>query len=157
MKINSCTNSKRSGTLTVLIPHVITLYIIRKSLKKYMSIFLKCGVVIMILYTTSSQWSASIFNLTSSVQVDNSDWTFGTNKLYVSIGHPRSVMVKVLDSGIVVSKFELQSRYCVHFQTNTQGKGMDPLFSQLWVKYHHSCSSRRMYLALTNPRRLMFH
>ena len=36
-------------------------------------------------------------------------------------------MVKVLDCGIVVSKFELQSRYYVHFQTNTFGKGMNPL------------------------------
>ena len=28
-------------------------------------------------------------------------------------------MVKVLDCGIVVSEFELQSHYYVHFQTNT--------------------------------------
>ena len=26
-----------------------------------------------------------------------------------------------------VSEFELQSRYCVHFQTIALGKGMDPL------------------------------
>ena len=37
------------------------------------------------------------------------------------------VMVKALDCGIVVRKFELQSSYYVHFQTNTLGKGMDPL------------------------------
>ena len=36
-------------------------------------------------------------------------------------------MLKVLDCGIVVSEFELQSRYYVHFQTNTLGKGMNPL------------------------------
>ena len=36
-------------------------------------------------------------------------------------------MVKVLNGGIVVREFELQSRSYVHFQTNTFGKGMKPL------------------------------
>ena len=40
---------------------------------------------------------------------------------------PRGVMVKAMDCGIVVSEFELQSRYYVHFRTNTLGKGMNPL------------------------------
>ena len=42
-------------------------------------------------------------------------------------GCPRGVMVKALDCGIVVSEFELQSRYYVHFRTNTLGKVMSPL------------------------------
>ena len=42
-------------------------------------------------------------------------------------GGPRGVMVKVMDCGIVVSEFELQSRYYVHFRANTLGKGMNPL------------------------------
>ena len=33
-----------------------------------------------------------------------------------------------MDIGIVVSEFVLQSRYYVHFRTNTLGKGMDPLY-----------------------------
>ena len=37
------------------------------------------------------------------------------------------LMVKVLDCGIVVSKFVLQSRYYVHFRANTLEKGMKPL------------------------------
>ena len=37
------------------------------------------------------------------------------------------VMVKAMDYGIVVSEFVLQSRYYVHFRTNTLGKGMNPL------------------------------
>ena len=37
------------------------------------------------------------------------------------------VMAKTLDFGIVVREFELQSRYYVHFRTNTVGKGMNPL------------------------------
>ena len=37
------------------------------------------------------------------------------------------VMVKALDGRIVVNKFELQSRYYVHFWTNTLGKGVNPL------------------------------
>ena len=37
-------------------------------------------------------------------------------------------MVKAMDCGIVVSEFELQLRYYVHFQANTLGKGMNPFF-----------------------------
>ena len=40
---------------------------------------------------------------------------------------PRGVMVKAMDCGIVVSEFELQLRYYVHFRANTLGKGMNPL------------------------------
>ena len=36
-------------------------------------------------------------------------------------------MVKVLNGAIIVSEFELQLHYYNHFQTNTLGKGMDPL------------------------------
>ena len=43
------------------------------------------------------------------------------------LGCPRGVMVKVMDCGIVVSEFVLQSRYYVHFRANTLGKRMDPL------------------------------
>ena len=42
-------------------------------------------------------------------------------------GCPRDVMVKAMDCGIVVCEFVLQSRYYVHFQANTLGKGMNPL------------------------------
>ena len=42
-------------------------------------------------------------------------------------GCPRGVMVKAMDCGIVVREFVLQSRYYVHFRTNTLGKGMNPL------------------------------
>ena len=46
----------------------------------------------------------------------------------------RGLMVKAIDYGIVVSEFELQSRYYVQFLTNTLGKVWTPLSSQLWVK-----------------------
>ena len=42
-------------------------------------------------------------------------------------GCPCCVMVKVLDCGIVVSKFEFQSYYHVHFWSNTLQKGMNHL------------------------------
>ena len=32
-----------------------------------------------------------------------------------------------MDCGIVVREFTLQSRYYIHFQINTLGKGMNPL------------------------------
>ena len=37
------------------------------------------------------------------------------------------VVANELDCDIVVTKFELQSLYCVHFRTNTLGKGMNYL------------------------------
>ena len=40
---------------------------------------------------------------------------------------PRGVMVKVIDCGIVVSEFVLQSLHYVHFRANALGKGMNPL------------------------------
>ena len=43
---------------------------------------------------------------------------------------PCGVMVKAIDCGIVVSEFELQSCYYIHFWTNTLGKGMNPLILQ---------------------------
>ena len=49
-------------------------------------------------------------------------------------GRLRCAMVKAMDCRIVVSEFVLQSRYYVHFRENTLGKGMSPLFFQLWVK-----------------------
>ena len=42
-------------------------------------------------------------------------------------GCPRGVMVKAMDSGIVVREFVLQSYNYVHFWANTLGKGMNPL------------------------------
>ena len=42
-------------------------------------------------------------------------------------GGPRGVMVKVMNCAIIVRKFVFQSRYYIHFQANTLGKGMNPL------------------------------
>ena len=39
----------------------------------------------------------------------------------------RGVIVKAMDCEIVVSEFVLQSRYYVHFWTNTLGEGMKHL------------------------------
>ena len=36
-----------------------------------------------------------------------------------------SVMVKILDHRIIVSKFEFQSHYYIHFQIKTFGKSMN--------------------------------
>ena len=47
---------------------------------------------------------------------------------YISVnlvGVPRDLLVKVLECRIIVSRFELQSRYYVHLWTNTLGKGMN--------------------------------
>ena len=42
-----------------------------------------------------------------------------------SVGCPRGVMAKAMDSGITGSEFEIQSRYHVHCRT--LGKRMNPL------------------------------
>ena len=44
----------------------------------------------------------------------------------INRGCPCGVMVKTMDYGIVVSEFELQSCYYVHFQANTLEKGYLP-------------------------------
>ena len=64
-------------------------------------------------------------------------------------------MVKAMDCGIVVSEFKLQSPSYDQFRTNALGKGMNPLFLQLWVKKYHYCSSKRMALVLNNLQRLI--
>ena len=48
-------------------------------------------------------------------------------QLHFFWGCPRGVMVKAMDFRMVVCEFKLQSRYYVHFRTNTLGKGMNPL------------------------------
>ena len=44
-------------------------------------------------------------------------------------GSTHNVVVNWLEYNIIVSEVELQSRYYVHFQTNTLGKGMTPPLS----------------------------
>ena len=44
-----------------------------------------------------------------------------------NMGCPHGVMVKAMDRGIIVRESVLQSRYYIHFQANTLGKGMNPL------------------------------
>ena len=41
-------------------------------------------------------------------------------------GCPCGVMVKVMDCGIIVSEFILQSHYYIHFWAITLRKGMNP-------------------------------
>ena len=45
---------------------------------------------------------------------------------------PHGVAAKVLDSDILVSKFDLHSRNYVHFRTNTLGKGYEPPYPRCY-------------------------
>ena len=47
------------------------------------------------------------------------------------MGSVRVVVAKVLNCGLKVSEFELQSRYYVHFWSYTLGKSMNPLIPQV--------------------------
>ena len=66
--------------------------------------------------------------------------------------------MSVRDYNIVVSEFELRSRYYVHFRTNTL-RNENLLYSptQLSVKQYNYCSITRKALALNNPRMLICH
>ena len=55
-------------------------------------------------------------------------------------GSRRGLMAKVLDCDILVSEFELDSLYCIHFRFNSLGKSMSTLIS---LDY---CSSTRIAL-----------
>ena len=46
----------------------------------------------------------------------------------LSVVRTHSEMLKVLDYGLEVSEFELQSQSCVHFRTNTIEKGIEPIY-----------------------------
>ena len=50
----------------------------------------------------------------------------GTNGIVVNM-MDWDIVVRVMDCGIVVSEFVLQSRYYIHFRANTLEKGMNPL------------------------------
>ena len=68
-------------------------------------------------------------NLTPFIRVFNSATFMGlayeTN--LITGGCPHGVKLKARDCEIVASEFKLRSRYYNHFQTNTLGKGMNPL------------------------------
>ena len=50
-------------------------------------------------------------------------------------------MANMLDCGIIVTEFEFQLCYYIHFQTNTFGKGWNPFIPpQLWVKLYFNYS-----------------
>ena len=49
-------------------------------------------------------------------------------------GSPNGVVANALDCDIVVSQFELESGYYIHFRCNTLRKGMNLLSSQLWSR-----------------------
>ena len=53
-------------------------------------------------------------------------WYYNSNEIKIAPGGPRSVMVKAMVCKIVAREFEFESRYYVHFRTNTLGKGMNP-------------------------------
>ena len=42
---------------------------------------------------------------------------------------PCNIVANMLDCDIVVSKFELQSHYYIHFKTNALRKGINPLIT----------------------------
>ena len=58
-------------------------------------------------------------------------WIIKTNSKWRSL---HDLMVNVLDYNLEVREFKLKLCYSIHFWNNTLGKGMSPLFTQLYVK-----------------------
>ena len=52
-----------------------------------------------------------------------------TYQFQLCLADLRGVEVNVLDRGIVISDFELQSHYYAHYRTNTLGNTMNPFIS----------------------------
>ena len=82
-------------------------------------------------------------------------WVYNILSCSVYSTQPRSMNVKILDCGLKVNEFELQSRYTFTFGLISLEKVCISLFLQLWVKYFHCCSSARM--ALNNLRISICH
>ena len=61
-----------------------------------------------------------------------------------------------MEGDIVVSNFELQSHYYVHFQTDTLEKNMTPPTYSSSYKWLNGTITR-MALALNNPKKFICH
>ena len=66
-----------------------------------------------------------LFNCNSAKKGSSYRDFFSLLEQYTQSALIRSIMVKAMDCGIVVSEFLLQSRHYVPFQTNTLWKGMN--------------------------------
>ena len=66
-------------------------------------------------------------------------------------------MANMMNYDIFISKFKIQSRYYVHFRTNTLGKGMNSFIPHLSVNYYHNYTFTQIALALNSPGRLICH
>ena len=49
--------------------------------------------------------------------------------MWLYLWSPRGVVANVLDGNFVVSEFELQSHYYIHFRTNSLGERYEPPYT----------------------------
>ena len=72
------------------------------------------------------------------------------------MGVPDVYVVNVMDSNNKINEFELQSFYYIHFRTHTLGNVMNnPILIINWLNLYNYCPSKRLSLALNNPRRVI--
>ena len=76
---------------------------------------------------------------------------------YVYIVGFCGVVINVLDGDIIVSEFNLQSRYVIHFWANTLDKVVNILIPPHTSYILNSSSIIHHSLALTNPRKMIYH
>ena len=85
-------------------------------------------------------------------------------------GSPHGIMVKMLDCSLNVKEFVLQSHSYIHFQTNTLGKGMNPLYPssyglnsitavllQGWLCHHEGWDVINIYIYIERERERESH
>ena len=90
------------------------------------------------------QWSKRIMSEWPKVRI-NHKIHYLENKIYYNTiirGRPCGIVIRVLDSVVVVSEFVFQSLYCTHFQSNTLGKCMILLISHHYHIYQPLRSGR---------------
>ena len=55
-------------------------------------------------------------------------------------GTPHGIVANMLGYDVIASEFKPQSCYFLHFWTNILGKGINPLLSQLQIKFMKTLS-----------------
>ena len=109
----------------------------RWSLKQTCQLLWVCAPAVALLHKKSrchkrkicanSFWLYSYFTQASPSKNKNINYIF----MYLRVFF---VVCPAVQYTTVVSEFELQSQYYIHFQTNTLGKYTNPHHPQLWVK-----------------------
>ena len=100
---------------------------------------------------TQQVWGNCMLSINVTAKISNADLQDWQTFFRFEGGSHRIVMANVIDCDVILSEFELQSRYNSLFDKYSWNKYEPPYPRQL------HCSSIRMSLALNNPQSLICH